>query len=81
MIVMKRSLNNAKKATMTRTITMVKFMKILQQPAIETTKHGKSIAKLVPFSEERKSLFGTMAGSVQIISDITEPTDEKWEAE
>lgn len=53
----------------------------LQQRVIVITKHGKPIAKLVPFSETRKSLFGAMAGSVKIIGDIVEPTGEIWEAD
>jgi len=53
----------------------------LQQRVIVITKHGKPIAKLVPFSETRKSLFGAMTGSVKIISDIVQSTGEAWEAD
>ena len=52
-----------------------------QQRVIVITKHGKPIAKLVPFSENRKSLFGAMKGTVKILGDIVEPTGEAWEAD
>ncbi len=53
----------------------------LQQRVIVITKHGKPIAKLIPFTETRKSLFGAMTGSVKIIGDIVQPTAETWEAD
>jgi prevent-host-death family protein len=52
-----------------------------QQRVIVITKHGKPIAKLVPFVETRKSLFGAMKGTVKIMGDIVQPTGESWEAD
>jgi prevent-host-death family protein len=45
------------------------------------TKHGKPIAKLIPFQENPKSIIGTMKGSVIILGDIIDSTHEKWEAD
>lgn len=46
------------------------------------TKHGKPVAKLVPYSEKpSKSFFGYMKNSVQISDDIIEPINESWDAE
>ena len=43
------------------------------------TKHGKIVAKLVPFSETpSKSLFGCMKNTVTIEGDIVSPLDLKW---
>ena len=44
------------------------------------TKHGKPVAKLIPFKEETISLFGLMEGTGTICGDILEPLDEPWEA-
>ena len=44
------------------------------------TKHGKPVAKLVPYSDTpEKSLFGYMKNTVQEAGDITKPIDESWE--
>lgn len=53
----------------------------IQHKTIIITKHGKPIAKLVPFEESSLSLFGALEGSVKIKGDIIEPTGEKWDAE
>lgn len=46
------------------------------------TKHGKPVARLVPFSQKpEKTLFGYMKNSVNIKGDIIKPIDEKWEAD
>lgn len=43
------------------------------------TKRGKPVAKVVPIREE-KPLFGFLKGAVVIHGDLTEPTDQDWEA-
>jgi antitoxin (DNA-binding transcriptional repressor) of toxin-antitoxin stability system len=48
---------------------------------IVITKQGKPIAKLVPYTQARKGLFGAMEGSITILEDIVEPTGETWEAD
>lgn len=48
---------------------------------IVITKRGKPIAKLVPVEKKPLTpLFGSMAGSVEILGDIISPIDVKWEA-
>ena len=37
------------------------------------TKKGKPVAKLVPADEPPKSIFGCMAGKIQVIGDIESP--------
>jgi prevent-host-death family protein len=44
------------------------------------TKHGKPLAKLVPYVEEPSSLFGCMNDTVVIHEDIVEGTGEIWQA-
>ncbi len=49
---------------------------------IVITKHGKPVAKLIPFSlKPSKSIFGYMKDSVQVNDDIIMPIDEKWESD
>ena len=48
---------------------------------IIVTKHGRPMAKLVPFSEEPVSLFGCMKDSAVIRGDIVEGLGEVWEAD
>lgn len=49
---------------------------------IVITKHGKPVAKLIPYSQTpQKALFGFMKGSVQINGDIIASVDEKWDAD
>jgi prevent-host-death family protein len=47
------------------------------------TRYGKPIARLAPVeppAEERRSIFGWMAGTVTIHGDIIEPLDVEWDA-
>ena len=37
------------------------------------TKHGKPVAKIVPFRHDRDSIFGFMAGEMRIVGDIESP--------
>lgn len=48
---------------------------------IVVTKHGRPVAKLVAFDEEKTPLFGYLAGSVTIHGDILDPVGEDWDAE
>ena len=45
------------------------------------TKHGKPLAKLVPFDEKPLSLYGSMKGTVTINGDIVASTGEIWDAD
>jgi prevent-host-death family protein len=44
------------------------------------TKHGKPVAKLVPAERAPKSIWGDLAGVVQILGDIESPVPDKWDA-
>jgi len=49
---------------------------------IVITKHGKPVAKLVPFeASSTSSLMGYLKGTVQVVGDITLPLDEPWEVD
>lgn len=39
---------------------------------IVITKRGRPVAKLVPYEEESRPLYGCMAGTVEILDDIVE---------
>lgn len=45
------------------------------------TKHGKPVAELIPFQEERPKLFGKLRGSVTVLNDIMQPIDAVWSAD
>jgi prevent-host-death family protein len=49
---------------------------------IVVTKRGRAVARLVPLEhQEAPGLFGRMAGTVEILGDITGPTGERWDAD
>lgn len=47
------------------------------------TKHGKSVAKLVPAAPPEDEIFGRMAGKIKILGDIISPVTapEEWECD
>lgn len=48
---------------------------------IVITRYGKPIARLAPVEpEEKRSIFGWLAGTVTVHGDIIEPIDVEWEA-
>jgi prevent-host-death family protein len=53
-----------------------------QRGEIVITKRGKPVAKLVPIEQAPRSIFGCMAGTVEILGDLIEPTTapSDWEA-
>lgn len=53
-----------------------------QRGEVVITKRGKPVAKLVPIEEAPRSVFGCMAGTVEILGDLIEPTTDPndWEA-
>lgn len=62
-----------------------KCLKLMDEVAVTgeelvITKRGKPVARLVPATEERPSLFGSMKGTVKIMGDIIEPLwERRWE--
>jgi antitoxin (DNA-binding transcriptional repressor) of toxin-antitoxin stability system len=48
---------------------------------ITVTKHGKPVAKLVPFSEKTPRIFGCLEGTVTRYGDLVSPVDERWTAD
>jgi prevent-host-death family protein len=47
---------------------------------IVITKHGKPVARLVPYDADSRSLIGALAGKLKITGDV-ESTGEAWDAE
>jgi len=46
------------------------------------TKRGRPVARVVPIAvAKRASIFGSMAGSMEIAGDIISPIGEQWDAE
>ncbi len=48
---------------------------------IVITKHGRPVTRLEPFRSRPDSLFGSLAGSVEILGDIVAPVGDDWEAD
>ena len=80
---------NKKMADATLTIKASEFkakcLKLMDEVAdkgcqIVITKNGRPISRLVPYREKPKSLFGIDRGRIEILGDIIEPVDVKWEA-
>lgn len=64
----------------TRCLQLIDQVNKTRVPLI-ITKHGKPMAKLLPFDETPSSLFGCMKDTVIIHGDIVESTGEVWEAD
>ncbi len=47
---------------------------------IVITKHGKPVAKLIPFERDSRSLIGALSGKIHITGDLFN-TGETWNAE
>lgn len=47
---------------------------------VVVTKNGKPISRLEPFRERPSTLFGALAGAIEITGDIISPTGVDWEA-
>jgi antitoxin (DNA-binding transcriptional repressor) of toxin-antitoxin stability system len=48
--------------------------------SILVTKQGKPYVRILPFAAKSRSLYGCLAGMVEISGDLTQPTGEDWEA-
>ena len=71
--------------TMKASECKAKFLGVLDEVAAKherviVTKNGKPVAEIVPFVEKRKSIIGALKGSVTYMGNLSEPTDEDWEA-
>jgi len=44
------------------------------------TKHGKPVAKLLPFNSEKEDSVAPLKGLATFVGDIISPIDEEWEA-
>ncbi len=60
----------------------LKLMDVVNQTKedITVTKHGKPIAKLIPFQSEELPVFGFLKGSISEQGDVLSPIDDKWDA-
>ena len=47
---------------------------------VTITKHGRPVARLVPFDRPHKSLWGVHAGQIEVNGDIVGPVLEEFEA-
>jgi prevent-host-death family protein len=52
----------------------------VDQEGIVITKHGKPVAKLIPFAADSAGLIGALKDKLEITGDILS-TGEKWDAE
>jgi prevent-host-death family protein len=49
--------------------------------SIVITKHGKPVARLVPYQDEAPPLFGYLKNTVEIYGDLLSSVDESWDAD
>ena len=63
--------------------TCLELMDRVRETRVEyvVTKHGKPVAKLVPYEQEetRRPFFGSMKGTVLYYDRPTDPLDEDWD--
>ena len=45
------------------------------------TKNGRPTAKLVPYREKPRTLFGIDQGKLEILGDVVAPVDIQWEVD
>ena len=45
------------------------------------TRHGRPIAKVVPYEREAEPVFGFLRGTVTRYTDLISPIDEEWNAD
>lgn len=55
-------------------------VQISKNPII-ITKHRVPIVQIIPISNQKKSLFGGMKGTIHIKGDIIKPINESWNAD
>jgi antitoxin (DNA-binding transcriptional repressor) of toxin-antitoxin stability system len=60
--------------------TCLALLDAVDPEGIVITKHGKPVAKLIPFTADSSSLIGALAGKVRIKGDIVS-TGVAWHAE
>ncbi len=56
------------------------LLETLDPEGLLITKHGKPLARVVPFAQDCASLIGTLKGKVKVHGDIT-TTGVRWNAE
>ena len=47
---------------------------------VVVTKHGRAIVRVEPFRERPSTLFGALAGAIEITGDVISTTGVDWEA-
>lgn len=52
----------------------------LDAEGLVITKHGKPVAKLIPYARQSASLIGSLEGKIEIHGDILS-TDQAWDAD
>lgn len=64
-----------------RCLKLIDEVAATHQPLV-ITKHGKAVARVVPIeSDEERSLFGYMKGTLEVHGDIVSAIEEVWSAE
>ena len=61
-------------------LSLLERVRQSRRPII-VTKHGRPVAKVVPFATQPLSILGFSKGTVKILGDIVAPTGERWEAD
>ena len=78
---------NGDQTTGTRTMKASEFkakcLRLMDEVAesgeeIVITKNGRPVARLAPYRERPKSLFGVDRGRIQVLGDIVSPMPSEW---
>jgi prevent-host-death family protein len=73
------SMGGARMKTMTASEFKAKCLQVIDavsdsgEPVV-VTKHGRAIVRLAPFRERPVTLFGALAGAIEVSGDIVSPT-------
>ncbi len=78
---------NAKGAVALKTIGAAKFkerclalLDRLDAEGLVITKHGKPVARVIPYECQSASLIGSLKGKIEVLGDVFE-TGETWDAD
>lgn len=81
----KRAMPRKKQGSMSAAEFKAKCLRVMETvratgEEVVITKHGKPVARLVPFTYESSPLYGRLAGMTLREGDLVTPVDEDWDA-
>ena len=61
-------------------LSLIEQVRLSRRPIV-VTKHGRPVAKVVPFQTKPRPIFGFSKGTAKILGNLTAPTGERWDVD